>query len=391
MPRSPLALAALATVAVPGLRPVAARAPHTAGADFDVAGVLDADGGRWIVRAPRSDAAGAAMEGEVALLAALAAARDDGRLAVDVPRPSGFAPLPEHGRAMVYPEILGDELRVDRLGAGPGMSAQVARAIASLHELPVALVADAGLPAYTAEEYRRRRLSELDEAAATGHIPTRLLGRWESALEDVRLWRFSPTPVHGDLAAEHVLVREARVVGIIDWSDARVADPADDLAWLLAAAPEQALDSILEAYALARTEGADEQLLPRAVLASELALVRWLMHGVRVGDDEVVADAVAMLADLDAATAGAAPISGLSRRHADPAQPVQPDEQLGDPDVAAEPAAVPGPKTASEPEALTAEIPVRAGDDTPTTEFELPPASADEPEPEPPAGPQSPA
>src|SRR5699024_6048762 len=144
------------------------------------------------------------------------------------------------------------------------------------------VVAEAGLPAYTAEEYRLRRLSEVDEAATTGHVPPRLLSRWEAALEDVRLWRVRATPVHGDLAAEHVIIRDRRVGGIVDGSDARVADPADDLAWLLAAAPEQALDSILEAYALARTEGGDDQLLPRAVLASELALVRWLMHGVRI-------------------------------------------------------------------------------------------------------------
>ncbi len=306
--RSPLALAALATVALPGLDVVATRPPRTPGADFDVVGVMDATGSRWIVRSPRDSAAGAALEGEVALLEALGRAADDDLLTFDVPRPAGFAPLPEGGRAMVYPELRGKPLPIERLAAGPGLAAQVGRAIASLHELPSTVVADAGLPTYDADAYRRRRLAEVDEAAATGHIPPGLLRRWEHALEDVTLWRFRATPVHGDLAAEHVLVVDDDVVGILDWSDARVADPADDLAWLLAAAPEESLDAILEAYALARTERADEQLTARALLASELAVARWLMHGVRHRDGAIIDDAVQMLLELDEEVTGQPPI-----------------------------------------------------------------------------------
>ena len=37
------------------------------------------------------------------------------------------------------------------------------------------------------------------------------------------------TLIHGDLGPHHVLVRDDRVVGVIDWSDARIGDPAVDL------------------------------------------------------------------------------------------------------------------------------------------------------------------
>ncbi|WP_342741435.1 macrolide 2'-phosphotransferase [Ruania alba] len=306
--RSPLALAALATVAIPGMDVIATRPPRNPGADFDVVGVLDSARRRWIVRAPRRASAGAALEAEVALLGVLGAAVDSGALRFDVPRPAGFAPLPEGGRAMVYPELLGQPLAVDRLAHGPGLAAQVGRAIASLHEIDGATLAEVGLPAYDADSYRRRRLAEVDEAAATGYVPAALLRRWEHALEDVALWRFRATPVHGDLAAEHVLVADDAVTGVLDWSDARVADPADDLAWLLSSAPEESLDSILEAYALARTETADEHLADRAVLAGELAVVRWLMHGVRVRDGQVVDEAITMLSQLADDVADAGPI-----------------------------------------------------------------------------------
>jgi hypothetical protein len=145
-------------------------------------------------------------------------------------------------------------------------------------------------------------LAELDEAAATGRVPASLLRRWEAALEDVALWRFQPVTVHGDLAPEHVHTAEGRVTAVTGWGEARVADPADDLSWLLAAAPPQACESVMEAYLLRRTELHDPRLVERALLLGELAVARWLLYGVRNVLSDVVRDAEAMLADLDAAT-----------------------------------------------------------------------------------------
>ena len=101
--------------------------------------------------------------------------------------------------------------------------------------------------------YRDRRMAEVDRAAATGHVPPGLLGRWERGLEEAGAWRFTPCVVHGDLAAENVLVTGSgdggRITGVLGWGQVRVADPADDLAWLVAGASPAALESVLEAYA----------------------------------------------------------------------------------------------------------------------------------------------
>lgn len=308
MVRSALALAALATTAIPGLDVVATRPPQQITSDFQTTGVLDAGGRHWVVRAPLSAAAGAALEGEVSLLARLVRVVDDGRLPFDVPRPAGFAGLPEGGRAMVYRELVGRPLDLDSLAPGPGLSAEVARAIAAFHEMDTAVVADAGLPVYDADSYRRRCLAEVDEAARTGHVPSSLLNRWEHALEDVGLWRFRAVPVHGDLTPDHVLVADGRVSAVLGFAEAHVGDPAEDLAWLLASAPEDSLDAVEEAYFLARTEGADSGLIDRALLVSELELARWLLHGVRRGEQAVVDDAAVMLAALAADVADAPPI-----------------------------------------------------------------------------------
>lgn len=276
--------------------------PCSAPDGFDAATAIDSEQRRWVVRAPATLAAGAALEAEVAFLAALEGYVDDGRLPFEVPRAAGFAPLPEGGRAVVYPDLPGHPLRVERIVPGPGLSASLGRAVGALHELPVSIVERAGLPVYSAQEYRERRLSEVDAAASTGRVPVALLRRWERALEDVATWRFSPTITHTALSAETFLVRSGQVSAISDFAEVQVGDPADDLAWLLVTAPQDAVDSILEAYQLRRTELTDAHLVDRAILASELALARWLLHGVRTKDDEVVEDAVGMLADLERAS-----------------------------------------------------------------------------------------
>ncbi|HVN12224.1 MAG TPA: phosphotransferase [Kineosporiaceae bacterium] len=313
--RNPLVLAALASVAVPGLVPVTAQAappgaPASGGTtpggrgtaqgepaeDVDAALVTDDQGRRWVVRAPRTSAAAALLEQEWRFLGTLT-----GRLPFAVPLVAGTAWLPEGGRAGVHRALEGSPIVPASMAAGAGLSATLGRALAAIHELPSRFAEDAELPVYTADEYRRRRLAELDRAAATGHVPAALLARWERALEEAGAWRFTPCVVHGDLAAENVLVQGSSVKSVLAWGQARIADPADDLAWLVAAAPATATDSVLGAYAHTRRDAPDHGLVRRARLGGELALARWLLHGVTSGDDAVVADAVGMLGDLEAA------------------------------------------------------------------------------------------
>jgi aminoglycoside phosphotransferase (APT) family kinase protein len=281
-----------------GLEPVSTQTHIQHDLEVDAALVQDDLGRRWLVRAPRNPAAGARMDAEGRLLAELA-----GWLPFAAPEISGTATLPEGGLVVVYRELSGHSLNLAELQPGPGLAAAVGRAIAAVHELPERLIENAGLPVYSAEYHRQRRLAEVDRAAATGHVPAALLQRWEQALEEVGAWRFVPCVVHGDLAAENVLVDDDDVVAIQEWGQTRVADPADDLAWLVVGASEAAVSSVLEAYSATRRLPPDQDLVKRARLAGELAVVRWLLHGVSVQDETIINDAVAMLTELDAAVA----------------------------------------------------------------------------------------
>ncbi len=318
MDRTPPFLAALASAAVPDLHPVSVEAlPSTPEQSFDVGFVEDSQHRRWVVRAPRTPTAGARMDLTLSLLGLLAR-----RLPFAVPSPKGFAELKDGGRAAVYPYLPGRHLDFRALPPGPGIAAELGRAVAALHNTDPALFDEAGMPTYDADDYRTRRLSDLDRAAQTGRVPATLLARWERALEDVTLWRFAPTPVHGDLTADQVLAvfendedsSTGRIRAITGWEDAKVADPADDFAALVAEASPEAVETVLEAYAHSRVERPDRHLLIRARLASELGVLTDLMVALAEGRSAVVADLTSELRRLDVEVHDAATGPGDYRR-----------------------------------------------------------------------------
>ncbi|HEY5249799.1 MAG TPA: macrolide 2'-phosphotransferase [Dermatophilaceae bacterium] len=304
MTRTPLALAALASAAVPGLDPATVEGVvQRSGHQFEVAFIEDTQHRRWVIRAPRSAAAGAQMDVSVALLGLLSR-----RLPFSVPTPKGFVTLKEGGRAVVYPYIAGRPLDFAHLPGGPGIAAELGRALAALHNVDLALCEEAGLTSYDPDTYRTRRLSDLDRAAATGHVPTGLLSRWERSLEDVSLWRFAPTPTHGDLSGDEVIAifnddsdaTTGRICGLTGWENVKVADPADDFATLVTQASPLAFDSVLEAYAHARTDRPDKYLERRARLAGELKLVSGLLTAVGSKNPKNIEACAEKLHKLDA-------------------------------------------------------------------------------------------
>jgi macrolide phosphotransferase len=163
--RTPLALAALASAAVPGLDPATVEGTaQLPGHQFEVAFITDTQHRRWVVRSPMTAAAGAQMEVTVTLLGLLSR-----RLPFSVPTPKGFVALKEGGRAEVYPYLAGRPLDFAHLPAGPGIAAELGRALAALHNVDRALFDEAGLPSYDADTVGprpgRRNRARPDRAA----------------------------------------------------------------------------------------------------------------------------------------------------------------------------------------------------------------------------------
>lgn len=251
-----------------------------------------------------------------------------------VPSVAGAVRL-EGMRTFVYHDLPGRELDLEQLtGLGDHMVADIGRVIAAIHALPAAVVENADLPSYSADQFRTRRLNELDQAATTGRIPPVLLRRWENALEEKELWEFTPTVVHGDLHEDNLLVHRGRLVAVTGWTDLHIGDPAEDFAWLASAGDQDFAEAVLAEYSGHLTgEGGsgippelpgfsdfpdddlpadpfgppapvvqlprpDQHLLRRAALSAEFALAQWLVRGVNAGDEGMIGEAEEMLREL---------------------------------------------------------------------------------------------
>ena len=297
MRRKPIELAAVATAAVPGLTPTAVSSAPDDAADFDTALLIDSEGKRWRVRSPRHAEASARLETEFLVLRAFAPGIR-AELPFLMPTVAGSVRLGTLS-TFVYSHLAGTTRSVEELTAGPDQLArEIVVALAAIHDLPHALVSNADLPSYTPNEFRQRRLNELDQAATTGKIPPSLLRRWEHALEDVSLWRFNPCVVHGDLHEDNLLVDGNRVTAVTGWTDLRIGDPADDFAWLVASNEQDFVDSVLGSYTESRRDSPDKHLIRRAALSAEFALAQYLVKGIAAGDEAMISEAEGMLETL---------------------------------------------------------------------------------------------
>ena len=181
------------------------------GYDFEVA-IVDDD---WVFRFPRRAGVEEALEVEIVLLPALAPA-----LPVAVP---SFEHISREPLFVSYRLIRGAPL-VDEDPNG------VRAFLEALHALD-----SAGLPMERPDwvEAYRNQCAEFERLVLPLFDRDRHPEAERLFAEVETLADFKPALLHADLGPEHLLVRDGRLAGVIDWGDARVGDPALDYCWLL--------------------------------------------------------------------------------------------------------------------------------------------------------------
>jgi aminoglycoside phosphotransferase (APT) family kinase protein len=191
---------------------------------------------RWVFRFPKRTDVERQLFTERAVLPFLAE-----RTSVPVPSfsfhgvPSAHFPLHFAG----YEKLAGvPAIGVESAAASPGRLAQVlGEFLSSLHTFPVETAAALDVPAYPAtlllEAVREETLSDLHRVREV--LPDAPEADWRRFFERPPDGAgVTPVLVHGDLAAEHILVDPGtgEVTGVIDWSEVAVGDPAIDVAGL---------------------------------------------------------------------------------------------------------------------------------------------------------------
>lgn len=291
MARTPLTLAALATSAVSGLI-VSGTRDHTGdGTGAFASAVLVTDDGELIIRVPRTPGAEVQQSAELLGLAALAEGAR-GVLPFAVPRTLGITRAGDT-RAVVTTFLAGERIDATTIEADALLLQPIAETIAAIHELPVSLVQQGGLPVRSAEEAHAQASRLVERAAETHLLPETVHQRWVETLASAALWDFAPTVVHGALNADQLLIADQNVVGVLGWEALAVGDPAVDLAWLLASG-DDTLAAVLARYLALRGAAGARELRARARFYHQLEVARWLLHGVDTHDASVVDDAVGM-------------------------------------------------------------------------------------------------
>jgi aminoglycoside phosphotransferase (APT) family kinase protein len=264
--------------ALPGYRITSTR-PLGAGLDneaFEVNGDL-------VVRFRRRDPTG--VDREARLLRQIAAVSP-----LPVPEPL----FVDTARGCLGYRLLPGTALCDLPPAGTAVPGALGGFLAALHAIPPARVADlVDTDPDTPADWLTETLTDWERARAT--VP---------ATDHPAILRFLAEPAprpgahlvfsHQDLGAEHVLVDPATetITGIIDWTDAAVADPAVDFGRILRGLGAGALAAALRAYDRAAATATPEDrtaVRERALFYARCVLIEDLAHGDERYTDRTVA------------------------------------------------------------------------------------------------------
>lgn len=233
-----------------GLRLVGDITFNEMGLDYRVAFATDEKSQRWVLRLPRRDGMGPAIEREARILDFVRP-----RLPVAVPdwqvrEPDLIAyPMLPDPMALVY-DATTYEVTWGIDPAAAGYARSLARVLVALHAAPAAEAVAAGIPHRSPREARSKVREDLELVKASLGLSRELEDRLRRWLDDDTLWPEFTVLTHGDLYAGHVTATpDGRITGVIDWSEATVDDPSVDFAGHLAAFDEESLRTLIKAYA----------------------------------------------------------------------------------------------------------------------------------------------
>lgn len=292
MGKPSLILAALATDALPDVNFTSVQSLDDYQAEVQTLVLTAADGEQFLLKAPLTLSAATNIGSEIRAYRALKSVSLPFRISAFLGESSAKALR----KVYLFEYLSGKELNLESIKAQDPLIPALAMAIAQIHSIPVSLISDAGLPEYAPAQSVRTRVAEFDRVMDTGKVHRDLLERWQAAIMDINLFRYQPSVIHGDLSGQSILSDGNQIVGVTDWSNLRIDDPAVDFAALFREAETDVFEALILAY-----EGylkTDRNLRQRANLYYELSFASDLLYAIGSQSVEDVAEAERMLAIL---------------------------------------------------------------------------------------------
>lgn len=302
MAKSPLILAALAASAAPGKNFLKVQSTSDETPGFDSTLLTEASGEHFWLLSPSDPSSLLELKTE---LSAIEIFSKFELFDANIPNVVGETLDSDKNRVLLMSYVYGNPIKIGTAKAKASLD-ELGKTLAHLHNQDTAEAREQELVEFSPQELIATRVAELDEVASTGKVPSVLLTRWEKAFEDIGLFRFHPTLIHGNVNGETVVFAER--IGFKTLSSVKISDPAEDISWVMAGALHENIESFRTHYSTVRV-AADENLFKRATLYSEIELARWLMVCLTEQNQVDVDSAIADLEDLAAeAQKGSLPI-----------------------------------------------------------------------------------
>lgn len=252
------------------------------GLDFLVVYAKDASGSPWIVRTPRRPDVyeSSLVEARVLELVAphlLPVLVPDWRL---------------HTREVIaYPRLEGTPAvtldagqptwnLVDPANLSDVFIESFAKMLAALQAISSDDAKAAGVPVKDVAETREHLAKAMDATREALEPSDALWARWQRWIHDDGVWPNYLAMTHGDLHPGHMLLDfEAKLIGVLDWTEAKVTDPSMDFAMFFGCFGKAALEKLIALFEEAggRTwpgllKQAEERWVAFPVLGAEWAL-----------------------------------------------------------------------------------------------------------------------
>jgi macrolide phosphotransferase len=222
------------------------------GLDFRVAFAMEQNGKRWVLRIPRRADIFSQIERESKILEFVKS-----RVGVQVPDWQICTPELVAYPMLTDPTAITFDTQTYSVTWNINKDSEVyieslALALANLHSSNVGEAVAAGITNNTSECSRKSLLADIERVKNQIGMGHELEAQWKSWISNDSIWPDFSVLTHGDLYAGHITAdASSRVTGIIDWSEAQVADPAIDFAGHLAVFGVESLHALISAYARA--------------------------------------------------------------------------------------------------------------------------------------------
>lgn len=222
------------------------------GLDFRVAFGKEQSGKKWVLRIPRRADIFSQIEQESKILEFVKT-----RVGVQVPEWKICTPELVAYPMLTDPTAISFDPQTYSVSWNINKDSEVyieslALALANLHSSNVGEAVAVGIAANTSESSRKSLWADIERVKNQIGMGRELEAQWKSWISSDAIWPDFSVLTHGDLYAGHITAdASSRVTGIIDWSEAEVADPAIDFAGHLAVFGVESLQALISAYARA--------------------------------------------------------------------------------------------------------------------------------------------